>query len=449
MTDIERADREIIGDIWTSSRAWDTCLEIVQRFPNRYAGHPDEAAAREFVAERCRALGLEARVEEFGCAHWRPGHARLEVLGGADRALEIPCVNLPMNGTARVEAEVVYVEEGTPAQFAAAGEAVRGRIVLVNSRCPSYTHRPRTCRREKYDLAIAAGAAGFIYMRHEGGLVPEVYSLSSAGPAPVPGVSITREAGAALLQRVRCGGRARLDVDNAVEPGRSWNVIADLPGPPGSPAILVGAHYDTLVGCPGAIDDASGVAVLLEAARVLVAHRALLNKGLRFVAFGLEEGGLQGARAYIATHRGELDGIEFMLNVDGAAYGAPEKGIGLQGWPALIPYFKGLASRMGEEIAADVWVTPNSDMHPFMRAAVPCAWLFDMSMSLANLGWPHTAADTIDKVSPRGLRITSLLLSRLLLYMATTPMPAVTRDVRDVEAWLAEWNLSPSPRADR
>jgi hypothetical protein len=104
---------------------------------------------------------------------------------------------------------------------------------------------------------------------------------------------------------------------------------------------------------------------------------------------------------------------------------------------------------MREEITVDVWITPNSDMHPFMRAAVPCAWFFDMSMSLANLGWPHTAADTIDKVSARGLRITSLLLTRLLLYMAATPMPTVTRDMRDVEAWLAEWNLAPSPRTDR
>jgi hypothetical protein len=64
-----------------------------------------------------------------------------------------------------------------------------------------------------------------------------------------------------------------------------------------------------------------------------------------------------------------------------------------------------------------------------------------MGMSLANLGWPHTAADTIDKVSARGLRVTSLLLARLLLYMATTPMPAVGRDRREVETWLAEWNL--------
>ncbi len=448
MIGIGQADRDIIAEIWTSSRAWDTCQEIVERFPLRYAGHPDEAGARDFVAHGLRDAGLTPHLEEFPCHRWHPGRARLDVMTTAG-AIEIPCLNLPMNGSASVEAELVDVWEGTPAQFAAAGDRIRGRVVLVNSRCPAYSHRPRTCRREKYLQAIAGGAAGFIYMRHEGGLLPEAYSLSSRGPAPVPGVSITREAGAALLRHVGRGARVRLAVENDLTTGVSWNVVADLPGADDLPVILVGAHYDAVIGCPGAIDDASGVSTMLEAARVLSRYRGLLHHGIRFVAFGLEEGGLQGAHAYVKAHQADLRRVAFMLNVDGAAYGAPEKGVGLQGWPELIPYFKDLAFRMGEETTVDVWITPNSDMHPFMLAGVPCAWLFDMSMSLANLGWPHTAADTMDKVSRKGLRMTSLQLTRLLLYMAVTPMPSVARGRRDVDTWLAEWNLAPRTGADQ
>ncbi len=441
--DLGPRDREIIADVWTSSLSWQTCVELVERFPHRYGGHVEEIGARDFVADRFRHHGLTVTFEEFPCHHWHPGRASLHALPDGRALVPIPCLNLPMNPTAMIEAEVVWVEEGTQAQYASLGDRIRDRVVLVNSRCPAYSHRPRTCRREKYLQAVEGGAAGFIYMRHEGGLLPEVYSLSSDGPAPVPGVSVTREAGSALLRYVRRGAAVRLDLENQITPGVSWNIIADLPGPPGAPVILVGAHYDTLVGCPGAIDDASGVAVLLEAARVLSRHRDVLRRTIRFVGFGLEEGGLQGAKAYIGAHREDLSGVEFMLNVDGAAYGAPEKGIGLQGWPMLIPYFKGLVAAMGEEMPVDVWVTPNSDMHPFMVAGVPCAWFFDMGMSLANLGWPHTAADTLDKVSPRGLRITALQLARLLLYMAATPMPAVTRSRQEVDRWLAEWNLTP------
>jgi hypothetical protein len=72
-----------------------------------------------------------------------------------------------------------------------------------------------------------------------------------------------------------------------------------------------------------------------------------------------------------------------------------------------------------------------------------------MGMSLANLGWPHTAADTMDKISQRGLRLTSLQLTRLLLHMAATPMPAVARSRSAVDTWLSEWNLAPRTGADQ
>ena len=66
------------------------------------------------------------------------------------------------------------------------------------------------------------------------------------------------------------------------------NLIADLPGSPtnGAP-LLVGAHYDTIVGTPGADDNASGVAVMLELARWAAKNRP--SVAVRFVAFTLEE----------------------------------------------------------------------------------------------------------------------------------------------------------------
>jgi Zn-dependent M28 family amino/carboxypeptidase len=66
------------------------------------------------------------------------------------------------------------------------------------------------------------------------------------------------------------------------------NVVGTLPGSdPELPPLLVGAHFDTVSGSPGADDNASGVAVLLEVAR----HAARLNpkRGLEFVGFNLEE----------------------------------------------------------------------------------------------------------------------------------------------------------------
>ena len=71
--------------------------------------------------------------------------------------------------------------------------------------------------------------------------------------------------------------------------GRTFrNVVVEHPGRPTERNILVvGAHYDTVTGTPGADDNASGVAMLLEVARLLRNSACLLT--VRLVAFTLEE----------------------------------------------------------------------------------------------------------------------------------------------------------------
>jgi hypothetical protein len=206
-----------------------------------------------------------------------------------------------MNGTATIEAEVVSVEEGTQAQYASLGSRIRDRVVLVNSRCPAYSHRPRTCRREKYLQAVEGGAAGFIYMRHEGGLLPEVYSLSSDGPAPVPGVSVTREAGSALLRYVRRGAAVRLDLENQITPGCRGTLLPTCRGHD-APVILVGAPTDTLV-VSWSDRRCLGVAVLLKAARVLRPSRRPAQDD-PFRRPRLDWKAVCRAPAYIGAHRG-------------------------------------------------------------------------------------------------------------------------------------------------
>ncbi len=73
-----------------------------------------------------------------------------------------------------------------------------------------------------------------------------------------------------------------------VRAGRSSNVVATPPGfDPGQRHLVVGAHLDTVAVAPGAEDNASGVAVLLELARLAADHGTRLPTVL--VAFGAEE----------------------------------------------------------------------------------------------------------------------------------------------------------------
>ena len=79
--------------------------------------------------------------------------------------------------------------------------------------------------------------------------------------------------------------------------GRTFrNVIAEVPGTNrADELLLLGAHYDTAAGTPGADDNASGVTTLLEFARLL---RVSLQVTLRWVAFTLEEPPSLGRRTW-------------------------------------------------------------------------------------------------------------------------------------------------------
>jgi hypothetical protein len=97
-------------------------------------------------------------------------------------------------------------------------------------------------------------------------------------------------------------GRIGLDVvrDGFRAFGRTHhNIIATRPGRvQDAPPLIIAAHYDAVAGSPGADDNASGVAAILEAARRL--SRLSLNHPVQFIAFGLEEENLIGSRAYVS-----------------------------------------------------------------------------------------------------------------------------------------------------
>ena len=105
-----------------------------------------------------------------------------------------------------------------------------------------------------------------------------------------------------------------------VPAGRTWNVVARPPGwSPTSSYVVIGAHLDTVPQSPGAEDNASGVAVLLELARLAEANGTRLPVVL--VAFGAEEprrpgddGHHYGSRAY--TRRTDLQHLRAMVSLD-------------------------------------------------------------------------------------------------------------------------------------
>jgi hypothetical protein len=109
---------------------------------------------------------------------------------------------------------------------------------------------------------------------------------------------------------------ARLTWDADVfSPGTSGNLVARVPGVDPSRAVILGAHIDS-PNSPGAMDDGSGSAVLLEVARALDTARVQPATDLILVWFGSEELGLYGSYHFAATHQELLDRALAMLQID-------------------------------------------------------------------------------------------------------------------------------------
>ena len=93
--------------------------------------------------------------------------------------------------------------------------------------------------------------------------------------------------------------------------------------------IVVGAHYDSVAGSPGADDNASGVAALLELARLLAG--TTLPRTVRFVAFANEEapffyGDEMGSKLYAARAHAQGEHVEAMLSLETMGYFTDQPG---------------------------------------------------------------------------------------------------------------------------
>jgi len=104
---------------------------------------------------------------------------------------------------------------------------------------------------------------------------------------------------------------------------RVENVLARLPGSRGEgKAVLLMAHYDSMPAGPGAGDDVSGVATLLETARALKAGGQPLANDVIFMFSDAEEQGSMGAAAFVEEHPWAKD-VGAVLNFDGAGQTGP------------------------------------------------------------------------------------------------------------------------------
>jgi hypothetical protein len=192
------------------------------------------------------------------------------------------------------------------------------------------------------------------------------------------------------------------------EPGLR-NIVADVPGT--KPALVVGAHYDTLVkpkGFVGANNGAAGSAIVIELARELAAasDRPANASEVQFVLFDGEEpaaglpeeqtdfyhAGLRGSRAYVKRHKAGVGAMVLLDYVAGKGLQLPKE---VSSNAELWALIRASAQRTGHiSVFPDRDDVALTDDHtPFLMQGIPAVDMIDWS-------YPgHTLQDGLDQLS--------------------------------------------------
>ena len=307
-----------IAYTWTS--------ELTTRFGPRPAGSANEHEAAEWAAGRLKALGFEnVHIESFPITAWVRGEERAELLAPSHQPLVVAALGeSPPTPAAGLEGDVVIFQTLADLKAAAPGSLL-GKIAFVSWRMV------RTQNGAGYGPAVAARTDGPAAAAKAGAIAFLLRSVGTdnhriahtgttryvEGRVPVPCFALA-PADAEQLERIAALGitaRVRLfSSASYLQEAHSQNVIADVKGTLKPEAFVVlGAHLDSWDQGTGAIDDGTGTAIVVAAAKLIrdLPHKPL--RTVRVVLFGSEEiaqpvkpFGDFGGNSYATNHASEL-----------------------------------------------------------------------------------------------------------------------------------------------
>ncbi len=262
----------------------------------RVAGTPVMEKASNYLIDQYRKAGYITEVQTFT-------YQKFVDLGSNLIVDNVTIEGQALNGSipGKLNAPLVVVPNvGRSADFASVN--VKGAIAIVK--------RGEIRFSQKAENAAAAGAVGLVIVNNQPG---DLSNGSVGGGAKLPVLGLSAEKGNALIARTQ-NTQVNLNVNAQRQVVTGRNVIAHLPGVT-QPKMILGGHYDSVAGSPGANDNASGTAVVLAIARNL--SSTPLAGQVWFVAFDGEEDGLHGSRAFVNAAQPQfLSALKGMMNFD-------------------------------------------------------------------------------------------------------------------------------------
>ncbi|WP_269220068.1 M20/M25/M40 family metallo-hydrolase [Brevundimonas vesicularis] len=232
----------------------------------------------------------------------------------------------------------------------------------------------------------------------------------------------------------------------------AYNILADIPGTArGTEYVMAGAHLDSWVASDGAVDNAAGSAVVMEAARILKALNVKPKRTIRFGLWNGEEQGILGSLAYVDRHLATR-----AASNDPALAGLPDNRTWRSRWPIepragyrdLVAYFnldngsgkiRGINAE-GNVAAAPIfqeWLAPFASMgattvslrnsggtdHVYMQTVGVPGYQFIQDPLDYSSRLHHTSIDSYDHLKAEDLRQAAIILASFLLNAANRDEP--------------------------
>ena len=317
-----------------------------------------------------------------------------------------------------------------------AGVDARDKIVLIFKQAPSWKLDDdegwdgQDMPRAKALTAAAHGARAVLLVSKPNDdppqpLIGSVYHGPGRHPATTPQLQISLAAADQLLRArdldlgelqsqideyqapasVALGTRARVEVETRYDPeAPTWNVVGILPSQDGSydlESVILGAHLDHVglqagqAHFPGANDNASGCAAVLEIAEAFVQGGIKPRRNVVFVLFAGEESGLVGSRFHAEHPARDLNNTAAMLNFDCVGCGDGIRIGGGKSAPLLWGYALQQDAQDRNLMVPKTWHGGGADATPFFEKGLPTLY-FVTTNSYAHL---HKPTDTVETLN--------------------------------------------------
>lgn len=410
----------------------------------RLSGSPQAERAVAYVADEMRKAGLEVRLQRIMVPHWVRGAETGEIVQfegmapGTSQRIVLTALGGSIATPAQgLTADVVVVKDYD--ELNTLGRArVQGKIVLFNYK---FDRRLQDAgfglaaygqvSQYRFGAAMAAARLGAVavLIRSAGSSQNRLAHTGSMGYDPavpkIPGAAVAYE-DAETIAHLAAMGRVRVKLTltpQTLPDAPSYNVLGEIKGiEKPDEVVVVGGHLDSWDLGTGALDNAAGVAVSMQAGFIIKLLKLRPKRTIRIIAFMNEENGGVGGRAYAENQQGSLDKHFAAIESDlGASH---PLGINFAGKPEALSFLRPLANLLADQGASQIQLLQGAigaDTAPLTRGGVPslAPW-FDQR---TYFQYHHTAADTFDKIDPNNLAEVGALVAVMTYGLANLEQP--------------------------